>query len=117
LVWTLVMAGLLLSPAVTDASTFGQIYQRFLESRVATYFGSRSYSTYLCHWPIIVLCHALWLAMIPMASRASTFFAVAAMAVPLTLIMSELLYRGVEQPGMALGAWLARRSEAVAMTS
>jgi peptidoglycan/LPS O-acetylase OafA/YrhL len=52
-----------------------------------------------------------------MASRASTFFAVAAMAVPVTLIISELLYRGVEQPGMALGSWLARRSEAVAMTS
>jgi peptidoglycan/LPS O-acetylase OafA/YrhL len=117
LVWTLVMTGLLLSPAVTDASTFVRIYQRFLESRVATYFGSRSYSTYLCHWPIIVVCHALWLALIPMASRASTFFAVAAMAVPLTLIVSELLYRGIEQPGMALGAWLVRRSEPVAMTS
>jgi peptidoglycan/LPS O-acetylase OafA/YrhL len=117
LVWTVVMTGLLLSPAISGASRFVRIYQRVLESGVATYFGSRSYSTYLCHWPIIVVCHAVWLVLFPMASRASTFFAVAAMAVPVTLIISELLYRGVEQPGIALGSWLARRSEAVAMTS
>jgi peptidoglycan/LPS O-acetylase OafA/YrhL len=113
LVWALVLAGLILNSSDADTASFARVYQRCLGSRAATYFGSRSYSVYLCHLSVIAICHSLWLGIFPVAGRALTFLGVSAMAVPLTIIAAELLYRGIEQPGIALGSWLARRNEVV----
>lgn len=116
LAWTLVMTGLVLKYSDGDAGLFTQVYHHMLESRAVTYFGSRSYSVYLCHFPIVAICHAQWLSMFPKALKVATFFGVSAMVIPLTLIAAELLYRGIEKPGIALGSRLARRNEAVPVT-
>jgi peptidoglycan/LPS O-acetylase OafA/YrhL len=114
LVWTLVFAGMVLNPAATHGTLFVRAYKSALESYTAIYLGSRSYSTYLCHMPIIAICHWVWLAIFPLALKPSTFFAVSAMTVPLILISAELLYRGVERPGIALGSKLVRRNKIAA---
>jgi peptidoglycan/LPS O-acetylase OafA/YrhL len=114
MVWVLVFTGLTLDRANAGKTLFARVSRHALESSVATYFGSRSYSIYLCHLPIISVCHAFWLDLFPTALHVKTFFGVAAMALPLTLIISELLYRGIERPGIALGSILARRNEVAA---
>ena len=108
LIWALVFAGLVLDRSTADAASFARTYRRYLESPIATYFGSRSYSVYLGHLPIIGVCHWVWLDIFPLAGRATTFFGVSAMVVPLTIIAAEMLYRGIEQPGIVLGSRLAR---------
>jgi peptidoglycan/LPS O-acetylase OafA/YrhL len=113
-IWAVVLTRLVVAPSRAGTPSFMRIQQIAMESRIATYFGSRSYSIYLCHLPIIAVCHALWLGMFPHAQQIPTFFGVSAMAVPLTIIAAELLYRGVERPGIALGSRLARRRAAVA---
>jgi peptidoglycan/LPS O-acetylase OafA/YrhL len=107
--WTIIMTGLALNRPVVDGALFANVFRHAVESPAATYLGSRSYSVYLCHVPIIAICHSFWLGLFPTAMRVSTFFGVSAMVVPLTLIAAELLYRGVEQPRIALGSRLARR--------
>jgi peptidoglycan/LPS O-acetylase OafA/YrhL len=93
------------------ATAFTRHFRLALESRPARFIGERSYSTYLCHMPIIALCHRLWLLTSPVAKSTPTFLALTAMTVPLTILLSELLYRGVERPGIALGAMMARAME------
>ena len=117
LVWALALTGLALDRSDAGTAAFARVYRRALESPAAAYLGSRSYSVYLCHLPIIAVCHSLWLDLFPTALRAATFLGVAAMAVPLTLIAADLLYRGIERPGIALGSRLARRTQAVAATA
>jgi peptidoglycan/LPS O-acetylase OafA/YrhL len=108
LIWALVFAGLVLDRSNAAAESFAQTYRLCLESPIATYFGSRSYSVYLGHLPIIGVCHWVWLDIFPLAGRAATFFGVSAMVVPLTILAAEILHRGIERPGMALGSKLAR---------
>ena len=108
LIWVLVFAGLVLDRSNAEVTSFARTYRRWLEGPVATYFGSRSYSVYLGHLAIIGVCHWVWLDIFPLAGRAATFFGVSAMVVPLTIIAAEMLYRGIEQPGIALGSMLAR---------
>lgn len=70
-----------------------------------------SFSTYLCHLQVIAICYWFWLFLF---STAPTFLGFPMMVVPLTIIAAELLYRGVERPGIALGSRLARRNMRVA---
>lgn len=104
LIWGLIVVGLALHPSA-KASAFARIYRAALDSRAAVYFGSRSYSTYLCHLQVIAFCYWLWLSLF---STAPTFIGLSALTVPLTMIAAELLYRWVERPGIALGSRLAR---------
>jgi peptidoglycan/LPS O-acetylase OafA/YrhL len=113
LVWALVLTGMTLNRMDAATASFARGFHCALEGRVPTYFGSRSYSIYLSHFPIIAVCHSLWLSAFPMALSTPTFFGLSLMTVPSTLIASELLYRGIELPGIALGSWLARRSDVV----
>lgn len=103
LIWALVMAGLCLD-AQAVSSPFAAAYGRLLEGPVARYFGSRSFSVYLCHFPVMTGCLVLWLQRFPSAGRYSTFLALAAMTLPLTVAAAEVLYRCVERPGIALGS-------------
>jgi peptidoglycan/LPS O-acetylase OafA/YrhL len=105
-VWILVVLGLE-RPRAASADLFSRGFGRALESRPAQFIGSRSYSTYLCHMPIIAICHRVWLVIAPHATSHATFLALLLMTVPLTLLFSELLYRCVERPGIALGSMLA----------
>lgn len=109
LVWVLVMTGLALDSSERETGWFSWLYKRALESGTATYFGSRSYSTYLCHMPILSICFSLWLDKFPASSSAATLIGVSAMSVPIILVASEFLYRFVERPGIALGSLLAQR--------
>ena len=113
-VWAIVLTGLALAPSDGGSSLFVRAYRAALESRIATYFGSRSYSIYLCHLPVVSVCLAIWLRMDPDALQVATFFGVSAMAIPLTILVAEFLYRGIERPGIALGSRLARRRKFVA---
>lgn len=108
LVWGLVMAGLCLTRSQAQVP-FARFYHHMLEGRFASYFGSRSYSVYLCHFPIIALCLAFWVSKFPTAGRYATLGGLAVMVVPSTLIAAELLYRLVERQGIALGSRLAGR--------
>ena len=117
---TPVLIGLALDRSDAGTAAFARDYRRALESPAAAYLGSRSYSVYLCHLPIIAVCHSLWLDLFPTALQAATFLGVAAMAVPLTLIAADLLYRGIERPeaSRCFGSRLARRTpKAVAATA
>jgi peptidoglycan/LPS O-acetylase OafA/YrhL len=81
-----------------------------LDSRVATWFGRRSYATYLVHVPIIYT-------VIAICSRLEFSYwamvATLAIATPLmTLVASHLLHALVELPGMRLGHRLAMTAEA-----
>lgn len=110
LIWGLIITGLALHPS-SQSSLFARIYRVALESPVAIYFGSRSYSTYLCHMQIITISYWLWLSLF---STAPTFLGLSILTVPLTIVAAELLYRWVERPGIALGSRLARgRMQAV----
>jgi len=66
------------------------------------------------HLPVVSVCLAIWLRMDPDALQVATFFGVSAMAIPLTILVAEFLYRGIERPGIALGSRLARRRKFVA---
>jgi peptidoglycan/LPS O-acetylase OafA/YrhL len=113
LVWAFVLTGLIINRTDARTSSFAGGYHYALESRIATYFGSRSYSIYLSHFPIMAVCYSLWLSAFPTAPSIRTFIGLSLMTVPSTLFASELLYRGVELPGIAFGSWLARRSVVV----
>lgn len=110
LLWVVVVAGMRLHPGSASASRwFDRAYRLLLESRAATYFGSRSYSIYLCHMPVIAFCHWAWLAVSPNAGPAATFVHLFATGIPLATVAAEILHRTVERPGIALGAKFARR--------
>ena len=78
-----------------------------LESRPARYFGARSYSVYLFHLSILEL--ATWWLVTnvhpPVMQFAVMLFAIAA---PIILITSDVMYRLVEQPCIRLGAHVTR---------
>jgi peptidoglycan/LPS O-acetylase OafA/YrhL len=105
--WVAFMCGLVF--VRPKAQTFARLYCTAFESPAMMYLGSRSFSTYLCHFPVLSVCLALWIKVAPGCGRLETFLALTAMVVPLTILVSELLYQSVERPGIALGVWLARR--------
>jgi peptidoglycan/LPS O-acetylase OafA/YrhL len=104
-VWSIVYLGFILHPSVNGI--FVQGYRLALEGHLATYFGSRSYSIYLGHFPVIVAVMWLW---ITLFSSPPGFLPLLAMAVPATILTAEILYRVVEIPGINLGSRWARRS-------
>jgi peptidoglycan/LPS O-acetylase OafA/YrhL len=85
------------------------IYKSLLESEVAKYCGSRSYSLYLGHSPVIAFCHFLFYSKFPEARPALTFFGLTLISVPAIIAASELLYRSIERPGILFGSRLAAR--------
>jgi peptidoglycan/LPS O-acetylase OafA/YrhL len=111
LIWIVTFIGIARAPSVSESSFFARLYTPALESPIAIYFGSRSFSTYLCHMPVIAVCYWFWLLIF---SRAPGFIALSATVIPMTMITSELLYRGVERPGIALGTRLALGYQAIA---
>jgi peptidoglycan/LPS O-acetylase OafA/YrhL len=103
LVWMVVYFGL---PAVKleSASVIGRIYELALNSRLAVYFGSRSYSIYLVHYPIISI--VVWL-FFARSTPLPNMLLLSCICIPLTVVISELAYRTIESPGIALGKRVA----------
>lgn len=82
-----------------------------LESEPALYFGQRSYSTYLVHFPVMYL---LLISLAPLGlSRETTIVAFSISSIILTAAASHLLYRFIEQPFIRLGSRLARKQIAI----
>ncbi|GAA1861711.1 acyltransferase family protein [Myceligenerans crystallogenes] len=75
--------------AVIAAGEGGPTYDPVLRNRVSQYLGRISYSLYLWHWPIAVLLVTL------LPERGGWYLAI---ALTLTLALSALSYRFVEEP-------------------
>ena len=84
------------------ASAMDQLFA----SPLAQWFGARSYSVYLVHFPIIMVLSLPILR--DVHGSGLQFLAFAAAVIPLVLIASELMHRFVERPFIALGARLVR---------
>jgi peptidoglycan/LPS O-acetylase OafA/YrhL len=73
------------------------------------WLGKVSYSTYLVHWPIIVVIFLVcksWLQNFSFLGGSAIMFCIAA---PLTLLFSAVLYHYVEKPGISFGKAMADR--------
>jgi peptidoglycan/LPS O-acetylase OafA/YrhL len=106
LIWSPLMTGLTLDRS--EMSPFASVYRTALESPIVTYLGSRSYSVYLTHGPVLGCCLLFWADHFPAGGRSAAPFILSAMVIPLTAAVAEVFYRCVEAPGIALGAWLTR---------
>ena len=80
------------------------------ENRVALFWGDRSYSVYLCHFP--VLCVAVPLLANPIFTKWQLLGLVTLGTVTGTAMVSILTYRYVERPGIRFGHFLAGRLSA-----
>ena len=103
LVWLLPNM-LLLALTVRNASGLRILTQ----NRVLRYVGQRSYSLYLVHWVVL---QSVVMRYVPAASPSTVtgFLVRAGITLPLSLLLSEVGYRWVEQPGLAWGRrWIAR---------
>jgi peptidoglycan/LPS O-acetylase OafA/YrhL len=81
-------------------------WERGILRRSLVRLGEISYSTYVVHWPVMALLNEYLLPNAPKAIRCLALFAVAA---PIILVLSALLYRYVEKPGIALGRRLTQK--------
>ena len=101
--WAAFVAWLRTAPAISEAgSPVDAVLNAAFNSKTARYLGTRSYSTYLIHEPIIhtvvFICIKYFaLGLLP------TLFITLPVTVASTLIASAVLYRVVESPAIALG--------------
>jgi peptidoglycan/LPS O-acetylase OafA/YrhL len=83
-----------------------------LESRIVQLAAERSYSTYLLHWPVMMLIAAVLTSALDLHGL-SLAAVLVVLAVAGTATLQEVLYRLVEQPARATGKRWARRWGAV----
>lgn len=105
LFWLILFGGLISLPT-------GGAYRMFricFESEVAVYLGSRSYSTYLVHMPVITLVQWATFAMVGSTGPYTRLAVLSLLVIPAVLVVSELTYRLAERPGIHFGSWLARQ--------
>ncbi|MDR2983390.1 MAG: acyltransferase [Nocardiopsaceae bacterium] len=103
LVWLIVLSGLSLG-TFADLNFVETAYRRILENRVVLYLGSRSYSIYLCHYPVLSVTAWLWF---HHAGAPANMVRLAILTPPLIMLAAEMTYRTIELPGMALGRRVA----------
>ena len=77
-------------------------------SKPAQWIGARSYSIYIIHSPILGIASWALLRFYPF-SRLEALGILTLVVVPLTIIASDIIYRYIEIPGIALGKRLAAR--------
>jgi peptidoglycan/LPS O-acetylase OafA/YrhL len=105
LIWAAVYATLITDRrelhAIDEAAM--NVVSLVLESRVPLFMGTRSYSIYLCHMPVIsVVLYALTWFFIDL-SKTEAFLLLVIIVVPFTLAFASILYLSVERPGVMLG--------------
>lgn len=88
---TLVIAGAVV--AVTAPLLYGSV-ARYLEHPAVQWLGSRSFSLYLVHLPIVLACAS--------GLRAPALPVIAAIGIPSSLLAAELFHRVVERPSLRL---------------
>ena len=85
------LASLLALVVVAAATTPGSRLGRALDVAPMRWVGERSYGLYLWHWPVLVLVTAA-------LGRGAAWWAVPAIALPLTVIAAVVSYRYLETP-------------------
>lgn len=102
-IWLLIFSFVLRAdhPAQGVEGLYVRIMRALFESRPVLYLADRSYSTYLLHWPLLMLIGtaATWRG-VPTGMPLALWML---LVVPLTLLLQEPLYRLVEEPARKLG--------------
>jgi peptidoglycan/LPS O-acetylase OafA/YrhL len=91
-----------------------KIVSLILESRFSMFMGTRSYSIYLCHMPVISLMLYGLASLFVDPSKTGAFLALLVTVAPLTLAFTCILYLTVEKPGVVLGTLMSTRQAAAA---
>ena len=91
-----------------------RFYKLVLQNRLALYFGSRSYSIYLCHYPIISI--LVWL-LLQYSSSLPNMLLLTCTSMPLIILTSELAHRWIELPGIAVGKRIALSMQVMRLRS
>ena len=107
LIWLLAFGGVLTVQMGRPSRILSAI-QTLLCSRLFQFLGRISYPLYLVHWPLIVLFLSLQVREISHLTRFSAFFLTIFAGLPLIVLVSFLIHRIVEAPGMRWGKSLAR---------
>jgi peptidoglycan/LPS O-acetylase OafA/YrhL len=103
LIWLVVFFGLPVDK-LADPSFMERLYKFVFESRLAIYSGARSYSIYLCHYPVISV--VVW-GLLQCSSTTPNMFLLSCTSLPLIVLASELAHRWIELPGIAAGKRIA----------
>jgi peptidoglycan/LPS O-acetylase OafA/YrhL len=103
LIWLVVFSGLSLGD-ISKPDIIERAYKFALLNRLMLYFGSRSYSIYLCHYPVISI--VVWL-LAKCLSVHPNMLLLTCMSLPLIVLVSEFAHRWVELPGIAAGRRVA----------
>jgi peptidoglycan/LPS O-acetylase OafA/YrhL len=86
-----------------------KIASLMLEGRFSRFMGTRSYSIYLCHMPVIsLMLYALTSVFVDL-SKTEVFLALLVTVPPVTFAFSCILYLTVEKPGVVLGNLISIR--------
>nr|WP_256466414.1 acyltransferase [Bradyrhizobium sp. 153] len=106
LIWFIVFFGL--PPKCHERPGLGgDIYSCALTNPVAQYFGLRSYSIFLCHYPVISA--IVWL-VFSYSGTPPGMLLLSCLSIPATIVVSELTYRYIELSGIKMGrraaAWM-----------
>lgn len=99
LIWLVVFFGLP-SKNFEQPDAISRFYASALKSPLALYFGTRSYSIYLCHFPVISVIYWILSRYLPQARDMAIL---SLLSVPCIILASELTYRYVERPGIMMG--------------
>ncbi len=105
LFWLILFGGLIAAPVGRAHGLFKICF----ESELAVYLGSRSYSTYLVHMPVIAVADWAAFDLIEPGGPYKTFTVLSLIVIPAVLIVSEVTYRLAERPGIHFGSWITRR--------
>jgi len=100
LIWAVVYAGL----ANKQSGWMQHVYDLAFKSRVALYFGSRSYAIYLMHFPL--LSFVAWL-FVTSSIPFPGMIVLSCVFIPPMILIAEVAHRLIEQPGIAAGKYLA----------
>lgn len=99
ILWILFI-GLILEPRHSYAS---RCLMPLFENKVTQYLGRISYSIYLSHILVIALVQFVLLSAMPGLDQLTHCMLLLLLSLPLTLALSDVLYRYIEVPGIAYG--------------
>lgn len=115
--WGVVIAFILAAPERSSVDrAFVSLGRMLLESEPAQIAADQSYSTYLLHWPVMMMVGAFLTGLLHMQIGAGLALSLLPATAAITATGQYFLHRFVEQPGRDLGRRWARRTEARPMT-
>lgn len=110
--WVAVMA-LLFAPAHLAGRldrSYAKAARLLLEHPAILFLADRSYATYLLHWSVLIVLGA---ALTAQGVSGANLTLALCLAIPVLLLIQDMLHRAVELPGQALGKhWAGRLADA-----